>query len=140
MTGVTEFEISGIKYRAEPMDARRALHVALKLVAVAGHIQNAENPLLAIAGALSSLSPDDTDFVVNECLRVVTREAPGGAAWSPIMTPQGVLMFDDLRTSLAALIQIVTPVLGANVQGFLSELPNDFIANLAKQIQARASI
>lgn len=135
MTGTAEFEIAGIKYRAKPMDARRQFHVAMKFLAVIGNIGEMNNPMTAIA----SLSDEATDYVLNSCLAVVERQAAGEAAWSPIMTPDGVFMFEDLRTSLGALVQIVVPVVEANVQGFLSALPEGWFAAVAARIMSSSS-
>lgn len=121
----SEFEISGIKYRTKAMDARRQFHVATKLAGVAAGF-NADNPM----GALAGLTPDDSDFVINECLRVVERQNEGATGWSDVMAPTGQIMFEDVRTSMAALLQLVIPVIRENVQAFLSELPKDFLPSL----------
>lgn len=128
-------EIAGAKFRALPMDGRRQFHVATKLAAVAASFGDLGNPMKALA----QLSPDDSDFVINECLRVVEREVPGAAAWAPIMTPQGLITDDDIRTSMATILQLVIPVIEANVQAFLSELPKGYLAALVVRLMANLS-
>ena len=127
---MTEFEIAGIKYRANPMDARRQFHVAMKLVGVMGDVSELGNPMRA----LSAMSLEDSDFVINACLAVVERQMPGEAGWGPIMTPTGIFMHEDLRTNLAALMQIVIPVIEANAAGFLSALPKGWFAGVVTRM------
>jgi len=139
MTGIAEFEIAGIRYRAKPMDARRQLHCAMKFAGVFVGFSDATNPVQGVGSALAGMNPDDTDFIINACLVLVEREVPGGAAWAPVMTPQGQIMFDDIRTDLAVMMQMVLPVLEANVQGFLSALPKGYLAGLMARLPSQSS-
>lgn len=127
-----EFDVGGFHYRTRDMDARRQFHITAKLTAVMGALGDGSNPF----GMLSALSPDDADFVINECLRVVDRQNDGGTGWSPVMSPQGLIMFDEIKTSMAVMIQLVIPVIQENAQSFFRELPKGYLggvlANLAK--------
>lgn len=118
-------------YRADAMDARRQLHVAMKFAgSLSAFTEGQGGPLQGFALAISRMSPDDADFICNACLILVKRQDPSSLVWADVMTPQGQFMFDDLRTDLAAMMQLVFPVLEANVKGFLSALPSDLTAKL----------
>jgi hypothetical protein len=134
MAQPTEFKIGDVNYRANPMDARRQLHIAMKFAGVFGAFSDSDNPLAGVAAGLASMKTDDVDFIINACLAVVERQDASGAAWSPVLAPNGLIMFDDLRNDLAALIQMVIPVIEANIVGFLSALPKDFVARILSRI------
>lgn len=145
----TTFEINGINYRANPMDARRQFHVTRRLARVmsafmpimaatqaaqdgekaAAAMDALSEVLNALVDGLADLSDADADYVINSCLAVTEREIDGKAGWAPIMA-NGVITFEDIRTSMAAMLQILYPVLKENIQTFLSEFPKDKLQGL----------
>lgn len=128
---MTEFEINGVQYRAQAMDARRQFHVARRLSSVLSPSADAIGKLApdadskagfiaAIDGffeALSSLPDDQLDYVIDACLDTVSRK--DGGAWSPIRRG-GAMMYDlDLYTQGA----IVWHVVRGALDGFFASLP-----------------
>lgn len=126
-----EFEINGVQYRAQTMDARRQFHVARRLSAVlapsadaigkvAPDADSKTNIVAAINGffdALSSLPDDQLDYVIDACLDTVSRK--DGGAWSPIRRG-GAMMYDlDLYTQGAIVYHVVKGAL----DGFFATLP-----------------
>lgn len=126
-----EFEINGVQYRAQTMDARRQFHVARRLSAVlspsadalgkvAPDADSKTNIVAAINGffdALSSLPDDQLDYVIDACLDTVSRK--DGTQWSPIRRG-GAMMYDlDLYTQGAIVYHVVRGAL----DGFFASLP-----------------
>ena len=126
-----EFEINGVQYRAQTMDARRQFHVARRLSAVlspsadalgkvASDADSKTNIVAAINGffdALSTLPDDQLDYVIDACLDTVSRK--DGRTWSPIRRA-GAMMYDlDLYTQGA----IVWHVVRGALDGFFASLP-----------------
>lgn len=128
---MTEFEINGVQYRAQAMDARRQFHVARRLSSVLSPSADALGKLApdadskagfiaAIDGffeVLSSLPDDQLDYVIDACLDTVSRK--DGTQWSPIRRG-GAMMYDlDLYTQGA----IVWHVVKGALDGFFASLP-----------------
>lgn len=126
-----EFEINGVQYRAQTMDARRQFHVARRLSAVlspsadaigklAPDADSKANIVAAIDGffeALSKLPDDQLDYVIDACLDTVSRK--DGTQWSPIRRG-GAMMYDlDLYTQGAIIYHVVRGAL----DGFFGSLP-----------------
>lgn len=126
-----EFEINGVQYRAQTMDARRQFHVARRLSAVLSPSADALGKvapdadskagfIAAIDGffeALSTLPDDQLDYVIDACLDTVSRK--DGTQWSPIRRG-GAMMYDlDLYTQGA----IVWHVVKGALDGFFATLP-----------------
>ena len=126
-----EFEINGVQYRAQTMDARRQFHVARRLSAVLAPSADAIGKskddksvkggiIAALDGffdALSTLPDDQLDYVIDACLDTVSRK--DGTQWSPIRRG-GAMMYDlDLYTQGA----IVWHVVKGALDGFFASLP-----------------
>lgn len=126
-----EFEINGVQYRAQTMDARRQFHVARRISAVlapsADAIDKSKDDksgrggiIAALDGffdALSSMGDDELDYVIDACLDTVSRK--DGGTWSPIRRA-GAMMYDlDLYTQGA----IVWYVVKGALDGFFGSLP-----------------
>ena len=92
---MTEFEINGVQYRAQTMDARRQFHVARRLSAVLAPSADAINGVKdsdskgafiaavnSFVDAVSKLPDDQLDYVIDACLDTVSRK--DGTQWSPI--------------------------------------------------------
>ena len=146
---MTEFEINGVQYRAQTMDARRQFHVARRLSAVlapsADAIDKSKDDksvkggiIAALDGffeALSTLPDDQLDYVIDACLDTVSRK--DGGAWSPIRRG-GALMYDlDLYTQGAIIYHVVR----GQLDGFFASLPapvRDMLKGAATGLMARA--
>lgn len=72
----------------------------------------------AMADAIYSLSDDDAERIVRTSLKVVQRQNAEGTVWSPVMTPQGQVMFDDI--DLPVMLQIAWNVIEAQLGSFFS--------------------
>ena len=144
-----EFEINGVQYRAQAMDARRQFHVARRLSAVlspsadalgkvAPDADSKTGIVAAINGffdALSSLPDDQLDYVIDACLDTVSRK--DGTQWSPIRRG-GAMMYDlDLYTQGAIVYHVVKGAL----DGFFASLPpavRDMLKGAATGAMAKA--
>ena len=125
-----EFEINGVQYRAQAMDARRQFHVARRLSAVLAPSADAINGVKdsdskgafiaavnSFVDAISKLPDDQLDYVIDACLDTVSRK--DGTQWSPIRRG-GAMMYDlDLYTQGA----IVWHVVKGALDGFFASLP-----------------
>ena len=125
-----EFEINGVQYRAQTMDARRQFHVARRLSAVLAPSADAINGVKdsdskgafiaavnSFVDAVSKLPDDQLDYVIDACLDTVSRK--DGTQWSPIRRG-GAMMYDlDLYTQGA----IVWHVVKGALDGFFASLP-----------------
>ena len=144
-----EFEINGVQYRAQTMDARRQFHVARRISAVlapsADAIDKSKDDksvkggiIAALDGffdALSTMPDAQLDYVIDACLDTVSRK--DGGAWSPIRRG-GAMMYDlDLYTQGA----IVYHVVRGQFDGFFASLPvkvRDMLKGAATGAMARA--
>ena len=127
---MTEFEINGVQYRAQAMDARRQFHVARRISSILTPSNDAikgvkdnDNKAAFIAAidgffeALSTLPDDRLDYVIDACLDTVSRK--DGTQWSPIRRG-GAMMYDlDLYTQGAIVYHVVKGAL----DGFFATLP-----------------
>lgn len=125
-----EFEINGVQYRAQTMDARRQFHVARRLSAVLAPSADAINgakdsdskgafiaAVNSFVDAVSKLPDDQLDYVIDACLDTVSRK--DGGTWSPIRRG-GAMMYDlDLYTQGAIVYHVVRGAL----DGFFASLP-----------------
>jgi hypothetical protein len=144
-----EFEINGVQYRAQAMDARRQFHVARRLSSVlspsadalgkvAPDANSKTNIVAAINGffdALGGLPDDQLDYVIDACLDTVSRKDSG--TWSPIRRA-GAMMYDlDLYTQSVIVYHVVRGAL----DGFFASLPpavRDMLKGAATGVMARA--
>lgn len=132
-----EFDIGGVEYRADQLDAFKQLHVSRKIAPVVPKLipvfvllqQSAHDDLAALgtaaapfAEALAALPEADVDYVVKTCLGAVKRQQ--GGAWSPMMAG-GALMFADLDLGemLPIVVRVLRENLGNFIQGLLANVP-----------------
>ena len=144
-----EFEVNGVQYRANAMDARRQFHVARRISSVLspsaeaiGKLKNNTDTkasfVAAIDGffdALSTMPDEQLDYVLDACLDTVSRK--DGSQWSQIRRG-GTMMYElDLYTQGA----IVYHVVKGNLDGFFASLPagtGDAIKMVLSQAAAQA--
>lgn len=124
-----DFEIDGKKYRATALDARKQFHVARR---VAGSIGTGD--IQSALMSLSGQSDEVFDYVINACLGVVSYQGESGA-WEKVLVGD-TIMQPHIRDSLATMVQIIVPVVEANVKGFLSALPSGFLADMVGKAMA----
>jgi len=117
-----EFEISGQTYRSGKLNARKQFHVARRLAPVLGGLADASAAgaesfskfLQPIADAISHMSDADCDYVLDNCLAVVSRQQ--GTAWAPIMASSKAIMFDDI--DVGVMLKIAAKVIQGNLGNF----------------------
>lgn len=126
-----DFEFNGNHYRIGNLDAFSSFHVARKLAPVITSMGSsvfaalkakdagedvALDDIMLLAGpvaeVVSKMSNADVDFVIKTCLSVVRRRS--GDSYAPMMSAQGVLMFQDLRMPemLRVTIEVIRTSLG----------------------------
>lgn len=127
---MTEFEISGVTYRAAKMDARRQFHVARRLSSLFkapttvlqslhGEGDGTADAIAGFFDAIASMPDAELDYVIDACLDTVSVKE--GGQWAQLRR-NGAIMFDlDLYTQGA----IVYHVIKAALSGFFASLPAD---------------
>ena len=140
-----EFTIGKDVYRSGKLNAFSQLHIARRLTPCMGQlaalasldperiqfIKDGAGKLIDIKGdinlvitpltnAITALSDEDVEYVLNACLEVTERKQTGNK-WAPLRV-NNVTMFDGLN--LPALIQIAYHVILENLADFISGLPS----------------
>lgn len=137
-----EFTIGKDVYRAGKMDAFTQLHVVRRLTPCVGKLAglaggkvklkygpdgkvedidgDLDSVLGPLAGAISALSDEDVEYVLNACLEVTERKQNGGG-WAALRV-RGQTMFDNL--TLPVLLQIAYHVIRENLTDFFGDLPS----------------
>lgn len=110
-----EIEIKGKEYKAGRIDARKQFHIVRRLAPVMGGVSKGGDPIDAIAGAISSLSDADADYVVFGLLACVKRKQDNGLGWAPVCRDTS-LMFDDI--GMADMIQLAVLAFKENMSDF----------------------
>lgn len=117
-------EVGGQKYRIGRIDARKQFHVARRLAPLlAGMGESAladkAGGFAAMVGplttALSSMSDEDVDYVLDACLYVCQRIQPNGQG-APVIARSGGMMFEDI--DMGQMIQLAVKVIQENLGGF----------------------
>lgn len=125
---MTEIEINGVQYRSDRMDAKKQFHVARRLApllaglggALKGDKAGFSEFIGPIAEALSKMSDEDTDYVIDACLRLVHRRQ--GEVWQAVTTRSGDLMFDDI--DLPVMLRLTVAVIQQSLGGFFPAGPS----------------
>lgn len=115
-------EVGGFQYRIGRIDARKQFHVARRLAPLLAGLGDASSLkgdgfakfLGPIAEALSHMSDDDVDYVLDACLSVCHR-LQGNGQGAPVITRSG-LMFQDI--DMGQMIQLSVKVIQSNLGGF----------------------
>lgn len=121
---MNEFEVDGQTYRSGKMNARTQFHVLRRVAPAVAQLtafstgQGGAAALPALVDAISKLSDEATDYVLDQCLAVVERKQ-GDAGWHKVLPAglsiaQGRLQFADI--DMMAMLQIVSYVLRDNYQ------------------------
>lgn len=126
---MTEIELSGRIYHTGKLDARRQFHVARRLAPViaamadaAGSIDDLKSvaasiDLEKIAGAVAALSDADADYIMDNCLSVVTYRDQEAQRDFKIMPRPGVVQFDFV--GLPEMLRLAAAVIQENLAGFM---------------------
>lgn len=72
-----------------------------------------------LADAITSMSDEDTDFILDQCLRVVSRREGlnGTVRYQPIVNPSGGVQYQDVE-DLGLQLRLCVEVLRANLGNF----------------------
>lgn len=115
-------EVGGQKYRIGRIDARKQFHVARRLAPLLAGMSAAPEKSTGFAAfigpltdALSGMSDEDVDYVLDVCLGVCQRMQPNGQG-APVIARSGGLMFEDI--DMGQMIQLAVKVIQENLGGF----------------------
>ncbi|MBB3004360.1 hypothetical protein FHX57_006742 [Paraburkholderia tropica] len=115
-------EVGGQKYRIGRIDARKQFHVARRLAPLLAGMSSVADKSAGFAAflgpltdALSGMSDDDVDYVLDVCLGVCQRMQPNGQG-APVIARGGGLMFEDI--DMGQMIQLAVKVIQENLGGF----------------------
>jgi len=118
-------EVGGQKYRIGRIDARKQFHVARRLtpllagMAGMSSVPDKSDGFAAFLGpltdALSGMSDDDVDYVLDACLGVCQRMQANGQG-APVVARGGGLMFEDI--DMGQMVQLAVKVIQGNLGGF----------------------
>ncbi|MDF0491601.1 hypothetical protein PX554_26150 [Sphingomonas sp. H39-1-10] len=114
MTDTTE--INGVTYRLAKLSALDQFHILRRIMPIVGALgaKGAQEHVLA---ALSQLSDEDAEFVLNRCLAGATRQ--NGDNWARFYI-DGRLMFDDIN--LPTMLQLAFETLKGPLSDFFTGL------------------
>ena len=142
---MAEFDVGGMRYQSAKMPGKTQFHVARRLAPVlksfdgvlksigdraAGDAES-DSVLGSIAPflqALHDISDDDANYVIDECLKTVSRELPGGTGWAPIIGKLSNAPMIDL--DMVSMMMITANVLKDQLASFTAGLPS--ILNLGR--------
>lgn len=121
-------EVGGQMYRIGRMDAKKKFHVARRLAPLLAGLTSAKSgggmaeAIAPIAEALSRMTEEDTDYVLDACLAVCQREQPNGQ-WAPVCTTTGRMMFQDI--DMPEMVQLAVNAVRTNLAAFFPGTPAD---------------
>jgi hypothetical protein len=117
-------EVGGFQYRIGKIDARKQFHVARRLAPLLAGMSNVPDKSQGFAAflgpltdALSGMSDQDVDYVLDICLGACKRIQPSGHP-APVMV-RGGLMFEDI--DMGQMIQLAVKVIQVNLGGFFPD-------------------
>lgn len=115
-------EVGGQKYRIGRIDARKQFHVARRLApllagmsGLTGKSVGFEAFIGPLTDALSGMSDEDVDYVLDVCLGVCQRLQLNGQG-APVIARGGGLMFEDI--DMGQMIQLAVKVIQDNLGSF----------------------
>lgn len=126
---MNQFEVNGQTYRSSKMNARTQFHVLRRVAPAVAQLtafstgEGGAAALPALVDAISKLSDEATDYVLDQCLAVVERRQGEAGGWQKVLPAglsiaQGRLQFADI--DMMAMLQIVSYVLRDNYQALFS--------------------
>lgn len=123
-------ELNGNEYNIEKLSVKKQFHLSRKLaplILTLGKAINSDRPdneagalgaLVPVAEILSKMSDEDSEYVLDMCLSVVSRKQ--GDKFAKIQAPNGLFMFSDIDLQTA--MQLVAAVVRDNLGNFFSTL------------------
>jgi len=128
---MTEFQVNGRQYRADRMNAMTQFHVVRRLARILpamkglaavlpsmkhGDLDTMAEALAPVVEAISSMSDEDSEYVLGSCLSLVSRQQPEGG-WARLWSSAASRpMFDDL--TMPEMLQIAVHVLMGSIGPF----------------------
>lgn len=124
-----EFELNGQSYRADRIDALTQFHIVRRLAPIMGKVApliksdggDSMGVLEPLADAVSSLSDEDSNYVIFGLLKSVKKKDVNDLGWSAV-SDGSVLM--DSYMSMPTMLQLAFHAFKANFSDFLSGLPS----------------
>jgi|SRR5581483_4911794 len=125
--GGKTYQIGKMPVKTQYHVMRRILPAAMALPELLGALDRFKDKadatgfvasVVPFAKALSSMSDQDSEFVIDACLRVCKREENGRPF--PLTAANGSLMYQDL--TLAGIIALTVEVLRENLSSFFPEV------------------
>lgn len=126
-------EVGGINYHVGKLNPMTQFHITrrlapllatlgmsmvrLKELAKAADKEDFVELIGPLSGVVAAMSDEDSSYIINTCLSVVTREDKGGFA--PIQV-EGRLMYEDI--DMIAMLRLTFEVLRHNLAGFMPGL------------------
>ena len=124
----SEIEVDGHIYQIGPMNTFVQFHIARRLGPLAPtilmYLENSDpdksvmDLFFPLMGTISTLSDADSEYILNQCLSVVTRKQESG--WAKVQSSGG-LMFDDI--TMPNMLQIVWQVILKDIADFFPSVP-----------------
>jgi hypothetical protein len=117
-----EIEVEGQQYLIGLMTPMVAFHVQRRMGAalvatLTAHSRDGTDAVLApMVEAWGRLSDEDTEYIINNCLRAVKRQS--GGAWAPAWV-NARPMFEDIDRKV--MMRLVNEVLGERIGPFFPE-------------------
>lgn len=138
-----EFEINGLNYRAEKLDAFKQFHLSRKIAPVipplipifmklsqegslSQDLSAIADVLEPFATALSEMNDQAAEYVIGTALSVVKRQ--NGSLWTPVWNSSiNACAFDDMDMGvmLKIVFKVVQDNLGPFIQGLLTSHQSD---------------
>ena len=120
-----EFQVGEHTYHCRRMDAKQQFHVMRRILPILTGVANSgeegAEKVRGAAMALSEISDEDADYIIDHCLAVVKRRQ-GEAGFHPIWAQGAGLMFKDI--DFVSMLMIVGEVLAYNLGNFSDGLPS----------------
>jgi hypothetical protein len=71
--------------------------------------------------ALSKLTDEQSDYIIDTCLKVATRARPDNSGWTKLMTPDGQFLFADV--DMRVMLELTVRTIMDNLSDFTAALP-----------------
>ena len=118
-----EFEVKGVRYKAEKLSAFQQFAVARRLAPLVTALApgKGKDPVASLAATLADISDENGEFVITQCMTGLQRF--NGSSWTAAWNvPTRRAMFEELN-DLEGLLPVVWEVIKGNLGNFLPALP-----------------
>lgn len=123
-----EVELKGIIYRIGTLNVFDQWNVARRLMPLLSSLSDVKDDktLLAVLspvlGSIGQMSDEDTSYILNTCLAVVTRKDTQGN-WVKILGGKNLLMFQDI--DMLAMLRLTMYVITENMGTFFTQAASE---------------